>query len=276
MTVGNIPTSFSVQSSLTALANTAQQLRKTEQALSTGKSVNSPSDNATAFNAAQGFLQQANDLSSLKDNLATSLTTVNSTTNSISDVSQVVQQLQGIATEASSTTDTAVRAGLASQFNALLPQLDQLVNDATFNGTNLLNNTANNLVVSFNANNTAGLTISSVNITSSGLNIAPAANGFATTADINSADSQLLSAQSTLNTNASNLNNNAALIQTNQDFLSNLINNLQTASDNLTAADPNQEAANLLALQAQNQLGIVSVSISGQLAQSILKLFSNA
>jgi len=275
MSIGNIPTSYSVQSSLTSLANIAQQLQKTEQALSTGQSVNSPSDNATAFNAAQGFLQQANNLSGLKDNLATSLTTVNAATNSISNVNQVVQQLQGITTEASNTTDTAVRAGLASQFNALLPQLDQLVNDATFNGTNLLNSTSNNLVVNFNASNTAGLTISGVNITSSGLNIAPAANGFATQADINAADSQLLNAQSTLTTNADSLNNNASLIQTNQDFTSNLINNLQTASDNLTIADPNQEAANLLALQAQNQLGVVSLSISGQQAQSILKLFSN-
>ena len=171
-------------------------------------------------------------------------------------------------------TDTAVRAGLASQYNALLPQLDQLVNDATFNGTNLLNNTANNLQVYFNASNTSSLTIQGVNITSSGLNIAPASNGFASNSDINSANSQLLNAQSTLNTDAASFGGNATLIQTNQDFTSNLISNLQTASDNLTVADPNQEAASLLALQAQNQLGIVSLGISGQLSQAVLKLFS--
>jgi len=273
MTISNIPGSFSVQSSLTALANTEQLLQKTQQQLSTGKSVNSPSDNPTAFYAAQAFLQQASDLSSLKDNISTSLTTVSSTTSSISSVSQVVQQLQGIAAQASGTTDTTVRAGLASQYNALLPQLDQLVNDATFNGTNLLNNTSNSLTVNFNANNTSQLTIPGVDITSSGLNIASAANGFATTADINAANSQLLNAQSTLSTTAASFGGSATLIQTNQDFTSNLINNLQTASDNLTVGDPNEEAANLLALQAQNQLGVVSLSISGQLSQSILKLF---
>ena len=221
MTIGGISIHpFSVQSSLTALANAAQLLQKTQQDLSTGQAVNSPSDNATAFYAAQGFLQQASDLSNLKDNLATSLTTVNSTTNSISDVSQVVQQLQGITSQASGTTDTTVRASLASQYNALLPQLDELVSDATFNGTNLLNNTSNSLTVYFNASNTSSLTISGVNVTSSGLNIASAANGFATTADINAANSQLLSAQSYIDANACrhSTSSNATLISKQSGF----------------------------------------------------------
>jgi flagellin-like hook-associated protein FlgL len=273
MTIGSVPTSFAVQSNLTALANTEQLLQQTQQQLSTGKSVNSPSDNPTAYYAAQTFLQQANSLSNLKDNLSTSLTTVNSTTSAISSVSDVVQQLQGITTQAAGTTDPTVRATLASQYNALLPQLDQLVNDSTFNGTNLLNSTSNSLTVNFNANNTSNLTISGVNVTSSGLNITPVANGFATTADINAANSQLSNALSTLNTASANFGGNATLIQTNQDFTSNLIGNLQTAADNLTVADPNQDAANLLALQAQDQLGIVSLSVSGQLAQAVLQLF---
>ncbi len=273
MSISNISNSAAVQSNLNALNSIQNLLQKTEQGLATGKSVNSPSDNATVYYAAQGFLQQANDLSSLKDNLSTSLTTVNAATNSISSVTQVVQQLQGITTEASNTTDPTARANLASQFNALLPQLDGLVNDATFNGTNLLNGNSSNLVVNFNASNTAGLTISGVNITSSGLNISAASNGFATNADISATNTELQSALSTLRSSSTALGNNATVIQTNQDFTSHLVNNLQDASGNLTTADVNQEAASALALQAQNQLSIVSLNISGQLKESVLKLF---
>jgi len=273
MAIGDISLTASARANLTALTNTAKLLQQTQAHLSSGKLVNSASDNATAFFASQGFLQRANSLANLKNSLATSLTTVNSVTSSISDATQVVQQLQGITTQALGTTDTTVRAGLASQFNSLLTQLDTLVNDATFNGTNLLNSTANNLVVFFNETNTTALTISGVNVTSSGLNIAAAANGFSTTDNINSSGSLLLTALSTLRTDAANFGGNASLIQTRQDFTSNLINNLQTASDTLTLADSNQEGANLQALQAQNQLGIVSLGISGQLAQAILRLF---
>jgi flagellin-like hook-associated protein FlgL len=78
---------------------------------------------------------------------------------------------------------------------------------------------------------------------------------------------------STLRTDAASFGGNATLIQTRQDFTTNLINSLQTASDGLVLADTNQEGANLQALQAQDQLGIVSLGISGQLAQAILRLF---
>jgi len=273
MAIGDISLTASARANLSALQNTAKLLRETQSHLSTGKLVQSASDNATAFFASQGFLQSANNLSNLKNSLATALTTVNSVTQSIGDVTQVVQQLQGLTTQALGTTDTTVRAGLASQFNQLLTQLDTLVNDATFNGTNLLNSSTTTLVVFFNEKNSTSLTITGVNVTSSGLNITAAVNAFATTANINTAGSLLLTALSTLRTDAANFGGNATLIQTRQDFTSNLINNLQSASDTLTLADTNTEGANLQALQAQNQLGIVSLGISGQLAQAILRLF---
>ena len=272
MAIGDISLSASARSNLSALQSTASLLQQTQQHLATGKSVTSASDNATAYFASQGFLQRANDLSNLKNNLATALTTVNSVTQSISNVTTVINQLQGVVTQALGTTDSTVRAGLASQFNALLTQLDLLVNDATFNGTNLLNSASTTLVVYFNETNTTALTITGVNITSSGLSISAAANGFSTNDNINTAGSLLLTALSTLRTDAATFGGNATLIQTRQDFTSGLINNLQNASNSLVQADTNAEGANLQALQAQNQLGIVSLGISGQLAQAILRI----
>jgi flagellin-like hook-associated protein FlgL len=273
MSLSAVSLSASARANLSALQSTAQLLQTTQAHLASGKKVNSAVDNATAFFASQGFLNRASQLSDVKDNLATALQTVTSTTNSITDVTTVVNQLSGIVTQALGTTDTTTRSGLATQFNSLLTQLDQLVNDANFNGTNLLNSTATSLIVFFNEKNTTALTITGVNITSAGLSIATAANAFAGTTDIQTSQSLLLTALSTLRTDAASFGGNATLVQTRQNFTTNLINSLQTASDNLVLADTNQEGANLQALQAQNQLGIVSLSISGQLAQSILRLF---
>jgi flagellin-like hook-associated protein FlgL len=273
MSISQVSLTASARANLQSLQGISTLLGQTQEALSTGKKVNSAADNATAYFASQGFLNRANDLSNVKDNLSTSLQTVTSVNQSITDISTTVSQLQGIVTSALGTTDTTARAGLASQFNSLLTQLDQLVNDATFNGTNLLNSTANNLVVYFNEKNTTALTITGVNITSAGLSIATATGSFSDTASINTSASLLLTALSTLRTDASSFGGNATLIQTRQDFTTNLVNSLQTASDNLVLADTNQEGASLQALQAQNQLAITSLSISGQLAQSVLKLF---
>jgi len=262
------------RANLQSLTSTKTALSTAEQQLATGKSVNNASDNAVSYFASQGFLNRANDLSSLKNSLATSLQTVTSTTQSITDINTTVQQLQGIVTSALGTTDTTTRLTYASQFNALLTQLDQLVNDATFNGTNLLSSTGTTLVVYFNETNTTALTVTGVNVTSAGLGIAAATNGFSGTSDINTSSSLLLTAINTLRGDASAFGGNATLIQTRQDFTTNLINSLQTASDNLVLADTNQAGAELTALQTQNQLGIISLSISGQISQGVLRLFS--
>jgi flagellin-like hook-associated protein FlgL len=275
MAIGDISLSSSARANLTALTATANLLNQTQQHLASGKTVNTASDNATAYFASKSFLNSANALNTVKNNLSTALETVNSTDNSLADVTSVINQLQGLTTQALGTTDTGTRAGLASQFNALATQLDQLVNDATFNGTNLLNSTSSTLVVYFNAANTTSLTITGVNVTSAGLLTsggATAGGSWANAANIQTSQSYLLSALTTLTTDASTFGSNATLIQTRQDFTSNLITSLTNASNDLVQADTNTEGANLQALQAQNQIGIVALGISGQLEQSILKI----
>jgi len=273
MAINSVVLSASAYANLQALQGIAQQLGATQQALATGKVVNSPSDNATAFFESQGFLQSANDLTNLKGTLSTALQTVTSVNQSIGSIQGIVQQLQSLTTTALQNGSSSLRAGLASQFNSLRTQLDLLVNDATFNGTNLLNSTSNTLVVFFDAANTTALTITGVNVTSAGLGVSAAQNAFASTSDINTSASLLLTALSTLRTDSSNFGGNATLIQTRQDFTTNLINSLTQASNNLVLADTNQEGADLQQLQAQNQLAIVSLGISGQLTQAILRLF---
>lgn len=274
--VGEISLSASARSNLLSLQQTANLLNTTQNRLATGKKINSALDGATAYFASQGFLNRANDLSRVKDGLSNSLQTVKAAANAIDSITKLVQQAQGITTSALQTSDTGTRSNLAIQFNDLLSQVNSLVNDATFNGTNLVGPTATSLVVYFNEDNTSKLTITSVNLsinTSGGLSVATAANAFVSDTDINTAVSQLTTALTKLRTTASGFGNNVAVIQTRQDFTSTLINTLQTASDNVTLADTNEEGANLQALQARNQLGITSLGISGQLAQAILKLF---
>jgi len=57
-----------------------------------------------------------------------------------------------------------------------------------------------------------------------------------------------------------------------QDFTKELVNVLTTGADNLVNADTNEEAANLLALNTQQSLGVTALSLASQQAQSVLKL----
>lgn len=169
MAIGDITLSSAAQANLAALQNTAKLLQQTQAHLSTGKTVNSASDNATAYFASRGFLNSANSLNTVKGNLSTAIEAVNSFDNSLSSITDIVNQLQGLCTQALSTSNETTREGLAAQYNALCIQLDELVNDASFNGTNLLNSTTNSLTVYFNADNSTYLTIQGQNVMTSSL-----------------------------------------------------------------------------------------------------------
>jgi len=272
MSAGNISLTASARANLLSLQQTSNLLDQTQNRLSTGKRVNSASDNATAYFASQGFLNNAADFSDIKNSLGTALQTIKAASNAIDAITSVVKQAQGLATSALQSTDSTVRAGLAAQFNGLLTQINGLVTDATFNGTNLLQS-GNTLSINFDAAGTTSLSVSGVALNSTGLSLVAATNAWAGATQINASSTLLQAALTTLQTNAATFGTNSTIIQTREDYTGNLIDTLQTASDNLVLADTNEEGANLQALQARLQLGVTALGISGQQTQAILKLF---
>ena len=165
---------------------------------------------------------------------------------------------------ASSSTEMA---NLQSQYNELLSQIDALVSDSAYKGTNLLNN--DNLTVDFEGTNT--LVVAGFDADYTNLDITAAtwtASGSITT-DIG----KLETAVETLESEASTLASSLSIVTTRQDFTSNMINTLTTGADNLTLADMNEEGANMLMLQTQQALGTNSLSMSAQTAQGVLRLF---
>lgn len=272
MSVSSVSLTTSARANLLALTNTAKLLSTTENKLATGNKINSSLDGASAYFQSKGFLNRASDLSNLKDSLSVSTQTVTSATNGIDAITSVIEQMKSVTTSALQTTDTTTRAGYATSYDNLRTQIDYLVSDSKFNGTNLLDASAD-LTVYFNETNTTSLTISGVNVTAAGLGVAASTSSFSTVASIQTAQSLLATALATLRTKSAEFGNNSTVISTRQDFTNSLINTLQAASDSLVLADTNEESANLQALQTRNQLSVISLGISNTAQQAILRLF---
>jgi flagellin len=168
-------------------------------------------------------------------------------------------------------TVNANRSSLATQYNALLSQIDQLAADAGFNGVNLL--AGNSLKVAFNETSSSSLVLQGVTFNSAGLGITQAGGSFQTDQSIAAAQTNLTGALNTLQSQASNFGTNLSVIQIRQSFTKSTINTLQTGADNLTVADTNQEGANLLALQTRQSLATTALSLAAQSQNSVLKLF---
>ena len=168
-------------------------------------------------------------------------------------------------------TVNATRTSLASQYDALRTQIDQLAADAGFNGVNLLN--GDGLKVVFNENSSSSLSISGVTFDSSGLGVSASTNSFQTDKDISDALGNLSAALNTLRSQASTFGSNLSIVQIRQDFTKATINTLQIGADNLTLADTNEEGANLLALQTRQSLSTTSLALAAQASNNVLKLF---
>ncbi len=260
-----------MRSNLIALQGTEKLLNRTQERLSTGKEVNSAIDNPTNFFAAQGHMQRAGDLDALKDSMGEAVQIVKAADKGIEAVSALIENARALAQSAKTagTTDAAV---LATQFDAILTQIDNLAADSDYKGTNLLG--SDTVTVTFDESGDSTLDVVGFDASATaGLGIATSAGSWATSTDVNAALTDLDTATSTLRTNASTLSANLNVITVRQEFTEGMINTLTEGADNLTLADMKEEGANMLMLQTRQSLCTTALSLSAQAAQSVLRLF---
>jgi len=299
MSIGQIALSSSMRSNLSSLQSTASLLGATEERLSSGKRVNSAVDNPANFFAAASHTSRANQLTGLKDNISEAIQTVKSANSGIQGVLTTIEALRGVVTQARSAINDTVNSavtlggaaaggasGLTGQYNRLVEQLNNLVTDSSYKGTNFLTSGSVTLTVNFNENATTKIVMSGFNSGASGLAISgggstmtvAGATGNITSGDLGTASSldateaSLNTAIATLQTKASELAANLSSLTARQTFITDMTNTLTVGATKLTEADTNEEGANLLALQTRQSLGTSALSISSQANNSILKL----
>jgi flagellin-like hook-associated protein FlgL len=260
-----------VRQNLLSLQNTATELATTQNALATGKKVNSALDNANEYFTSQSLTNRANSLSNLLDGITNGINTIQAANNGITAITKLVQSAQSLVTQAQQTTDTTVRSSLATQYGAILTQIDQLAGDSGYNGTNLL--AGNSLTLTLNETGTSTASVSGVTDTSAGLAIVAAQSAWAGNTDIAAAATLLTTALTKLQSQSASLSSSLSTIQIRSDFTQATINTLQTGASALVSADSNEEGANLLALQTQQSLSTTALSLSAQSDRNVLKLF---
>src|SRR4051794_33281557 len=117
--------------------------------------------------------------------MSTGINTIQAANNGITAITKLVQSGQALASQAMQTSDVTIRAGLATQYDAIRGQITQLAADAGFNGINLLDSTASsNLTVTLNENGTSSVTITAVDFSAAGLSVGASTASWATAGDI--------------------------------------------------------------------------------------------
>lgn len=147
--MADVSLTAAIRSNLLSLKSTADQMDQTTTRLATGKKVASAIDNPTNYFAAAGYTERADGLSARLDGMGEAIQTIQAADNGITSMKGFLSQMKGIANDAMGETDSNARADLGKQFNELINQAQQLVEDASYGGINLLQD-SETLTVEFN------------------------------------------------------------------------------------------------------------------------------
>jgi flagellin len=283
----NIVLGLGTRQNLLSLQQINQNMTTAQNHLATGLKVSSAIDDAVKFFQSQSLVNRANDISLRKDSIDQGISSLTTATNAVQSVVTTLNQLQGLINSAKSETN-AQRKSTAASFNTLATQLNNLVNDASYQGLNLVNSSTSALNLQFSIASNSTLKIKGNNLLvsvlitthqkASGLASQIVAIGAwskvcALTSKFDAAFTALQNSVFTAQNTAQTLGGNVTFLQTRLDFSSQYISTLQGGSDKLVVADVNQESTNLVTLQTRQQLSIQSLSIATQSEQAVLRLF---
>ncbi len=260
------------------LARTNENLGGVQNRISTGLKVQGAKDNAAIWAIAQQQRADTSALSAVKQSLdrATSISDVALAAGE--SVSDLLNQLKEKVVAAKDTSlKTQSRQLLDADFKALLRAISSAVENATFDGGNILDGSlTNGLRFLANADATSFITLSAKNLSLSGAIISLGlADSLLTTTGATTALNKLDNSITALNRALGDIGAQAKQIQAHNTFVSKLTDTLESGIGNLVDADLTKESARLQALQVQQQLGAQALSIANQAPQIILSLFRN-
>ncbi len=257
------------------LNNTSQSLETAQNIVSTGLAVANAKDNGAIWAIAQNERATISSLDAVKSSLQTGQSIIDVANSAGTTVSDLLTQMEQKALAASDQSlDTASRASLNADFVALRNQITSTVQNAEFNGVNLLNGSLTDITSLANAQGTSVLTTNAQNLTLGGTIITLTAT--ATISTSAAASSVLTTVEASL-ANVDNalaqMGTSSKALDTHLNFVSNLQDTLTTGVGNLVNADLAKESATLQALQTKQQLGIQALSIANSASSALLGLF---
>jgi flagellin len=279
--MSSILTNNSAMVALQTLKNINSNLAKTQDEISTGKTVSNAQDNAAVWSISKVMESDQSTFKTIQSNLNLAEAVVSGGRAGAEQIQSLLDEMKNLAASASS--DASDFAKVNSQVVAKKNQITSIVNASQVNGVNLLKTnplpgeTEFSVLASLDrTSGTVATTASSITVAS--VNFEESISGATITAitDSTTAKTAIAEIESLLdiaNKGAATLGTAAERINDQASFVSKLADALATGSGALVDADMEEASARLQALQTQQQLGVQALSVANQAPQTILSLF---
>ncbi len=276
MPLNSVITNAGAQVALASFNKTAEALTVTQKRISTGYRVADAKDDGAAYAVAERVRGEVAANTSANEQLGGAKGLIDVTSASLQNVSDTLQKLQTVAVKlADGTISSEQRTQYQSQAKELTNNIQSFIKDATYNGTNVLNDPSNlaNQVVRNGAGDT--YTFSGYKATTNIFNTVSGANTW-TRGDASAALTKTGAISKAITNTLSQLNNFGSysnFVDSQINYNKSKIDAQQAGLGALVDADLAKESATLQSLQIRQQLGTQALSIANQAPQTLLSLF---
>jgi flagellin len=276
MAMNSVNTNMGAMVALQNLNKTNADLQTTQNRINTGLKVASAKDNGGIYAIAQSMRADVGALNAVQNSLdlAVSVTDVAlAAGDAISDLLVEMKEKALAASDAS--LDTQSREALNEDFAALRDQISTIVENAEFNGVNLIDGSmTDGLSALANAKGDNTIDVASEDFSLSGTIVTLASDAdISTQTDASDALDDLENSLNNLNSALARLGTGSKSLEIHKTFVSKLSDTLENGIGNLVDADLAKESARLQSLQVKQQLGIQALSIANSAPSTVLGFF---
>jgi flagellin len=271
----SVNTNVGAMIALQYLNKTTSELTTAQNHINSGLKIATAKDNGAVFAIAQNMRGDVSAFHAVSDSLNRAISATDVAMNAGQAVSDLLVEMKGKAVAAADVSlDSASRDALDEDFQALRDQVTNILENATFNGVNLVDGTSSSLTALISADGGSTITIDGEDMSLSGSIVTISAAGSLGSA---SAASTMIG---TINTSLENVNaalarlgSSSKQISIQNEFIGKLIDTLNAGIGNLVDADLATESAKLQSLQVKQQLGVQALAIANSAPAIALSLF---
>jgi flagellin len=271
----SVNTNYGAMVALQALNATNAQLEITQNRISTSLRIAGPKDNGAVFAIAQGMRADLQAYSAVTNSVNRTLSVVDTAVAAGLAISDLIKDMKEKALAASDPSiDADARAAYNADFVALRDQITKMLDNAAFDGSNLVNGSVVSIDALANADGTSFITATGRDLSLGGAIVSiGAADTIDTAASALAMITTVENSLDALNLALGQMGTDAKKLGIHKTFVSKLSVELENGIGNLVDADVAAEAARLQALQVKQQLGVQALSIANQAPAVLLSLF---
>lgn len=270
-----VNTNYGAMLALQALNKTNSEFDVIQRHINTGLAIEGPKDNGAIWAIAQSMRSDIKAYTAVTSSLNRAISSSDIAVAAGQSISDLITDMkEKVLAAKDPSLDQNSREAYNADFIALRDQITKIIDNAVFDGVNLIDGSTATLQAIANSEGDKFLTVTAQNLSLGGPLVGMTATATISTAA--NASMMITTIETTLqnlNLALSKLGTDSKKLQVHKSFVAKLSDELQNGVGNLVDADLAKESAKLQALQVKQQLGIQSLGIANQAPQAILQLF---